>query len=434
MMIALAILAMGLLVIGAALPIGMRYTRASINMATGEAAAEYALDTIEQNVAIPRRIWNPTLGVQSRETGLFVPRFWNHAPDPNAAFDPNYEPIIKVRPLFTQNLIATAGPWHGQELYDPTQPQPERRAVLVEEQTRACLRAMLAVDPNSGECDPSVLSSIGNFLRPAATCASIAYPPVAPDVPFGPLQFLTANPNDKYIRWPVSASEARRTQEQRTLWTAFYRRVSHATDSDPFLYEFIVISTRLPSSRHRFPVQNPDSVGNQTALGYLGIDTAAPIPWLVFFDPNLPAPPNWFDTNGFPAQPWSAPATLTFTCSALQSGLFPVGAIIIPARNDQAPPAVPSSEWVRFSPLAPTVLPVYEVVERPDQTSVVVKYNGYYPMQGDMGTYVPPPPLQWPVWVIPPAFEELSGGEPVFPNRSPIVAVARRYMRLREVP
>ena len=94
MMIALAILAMGLLVIGAALPIGIRYTRTSVNIATGEAAAEYALDLIEQSVCIPRRIWDPNVGAgnQNGETGIFVPRLpGTGVNDPNTwVFDPNY--------------------------------------------------------------------------------------------------------------------------------------------------------------------------------------------------------------------------------------------------------------------------------------------------------------------------------------------------------
>jgi hypothetical protein len=87
-------------------------------------------------------------------------------------------------------------------------------------------------------------------------------------------------------------------------------------------------------------------------------------------------------------------------------------------------------------------LPIYEVIERPDATTVVTKFNGYYPMKGDTtnlpGIFnAPVAPIEWPVWVIPPAYEELDSSsprQPVFPNRSTIVAVARRYVRLREIP
>lgn len=86
---------------------------------------------------------------------------------------------------------------------------------------------------------------------------------------------------------------------------------------------------------------------------------------------------------------------------------------------------------VGFGPPAPTTLPIYEVVDRPDATTVVVKFNGFYPRKGADT----PAPGEWPVWVIPPAFEEVDGNNrPVFGKRSPILAVARRYIRLREIP
>jgi hypothetical protein len=189
-----------------------------------------------------------------------------------------------------------------------------------------------------------------------------------------------------------------------------------------------------PSVRHRFPVQNPaDGL-------FLGVDTPVPVPWLVVFADPLPAPSNslpFFDPYGFPIYAGgAAPATITFFCTPLVGSLLPVGSIFIPARNDVAPsnPALVGATPVNFGPWAPTTLPIYEVVQRPNDTTVIVKFNGYYPRGGLGGLTGTPKPTEWPVWVIPPAYEEGTSTNPVFPDKSPILAVARRYVRLREVP
>ena len=68
----------------------------------------------------------------------------------------------------------------------------------------------------------------------------------------------------------------------------------------------------------------------------------------------------------------------------------------------------------------------------------MVKYNGYYPVvngSSPPGSWGPPAAQNWPVWVIPPASEGVdASGNPIFDNHSPILAVARRYVKLREVP
>lgn len=153
-----------------------------------------------------------------------------------------------------------------------------------------------------------------------------------------------------------------------------------------------------------------------------------------------------FNTSGYPLDGnndpivlggANAPATLTFYCRPERSGLFPVGTIFIPARNDHRPDRIRFPNLpVGFGPPASTALPIYEVTERPDDSTIIVKFNGYYPMKGipnqtQLGT---PLAGEWPVWVVPPAFTEYQGGAPVAPDQCQIVAVARRYIRLREVP
>lgn len=503
MMIALAILGMGLLVIGAALPIGIRYTRASVNKATGEAAAEYALDVIEQNVCLRGNILDlsampPTL---IREPGLFQPR------SPTTGLpESTYEPVIKVRPLYVRAISAAPGTTFGQQELDVA-----NRRIRAEEVVYNWLPTALATF-DTREVDPGGAPAALNlqaWMRWALPSVATVYPPITSDEPFDLNRFISTV-NGKYERrevrspWSVPAgSETLKALDRRIVWTAFYRRVSYEPGSDPALYEFIVVALRVPGAGYRFPMQAPNdggvsvaadgnpgtSAGNGengemtvTGMGSLGPsggygsasagassggrpggdgnavggasldeETAGPVPWLVTFDRNavkpLPVPPQGFDTaTGYPigadgkiitvGSP-NAPASLTFQCTAQRSGLFPVGAIFIPARNDYRPFRVSMPQVrVGFGPAAPSALPIYEVTERPDDTTVIVKFNGYYPMQGTpamtpLGT---PPAGQWPVWVIPPAFAEYENDQPVAPDQCQIVAVARRYMRLREVP
>ncbi len=431
MMIALAILAMGLLVIGAALPIGIRYTRASINIATGEAAAEYALDLIEQNVCIPRDIWDDANAVQTRETGLFVPRYWPPLPppplpaDPNGAFDGNYEPLIKVRPLFTRNIVtSTRDEWVF------SNPVPEQLAAAW-----ATSQQQVIIDPTR-EFDNWV------WMQPSVPSVSLFYPPSTADVIYDPNVYFTGAPVD-YTPRPVrspgtnpAGAETTKAAAQRVVWTAFYRRVSYGEDADPFAYEFIAVAVRTPSANHRFPMQDPANGG------YLqGNDVAIPVPWMVFFDslptvdPSLYAslsPEERYLLSGF-----APPATIAFTTTEAYGRMLPAGSLLIPAVNDWKPNALqafPPTNRYGFVPSTPSTLPIYEVMERVEKsdgsTDVLVKSNGFYPWVVDPSLIA-----QFPFWVIPPAFEELDGGgQPVFPDRSPIVAVARRYVRLREVP
>ena len=111
-----------------------------------------------------------------------------------------------------------------------------------------------------------------------------------------------------------------------------------------------------------------------------------------------------------------------------------MGSIFIPAVNDQryVPSPIGVAQLVGFVPSAPESLPIYEVVERPDDTTVVVKNNGYYPWlnPGVAGLNAG----AFPVWVIPPAFVERdSNGQPVYERTSPILKVVRRTVTLREI-
>jgi hypothetical protein len=60
-----------------------------------------------------------------------------------------------------------------------------------------------------------------------------------------------------------------------------------------------------------------------------------------------------------------------------------------------------------------------------------VKNNGFHPW---INTALGATETNWPVWVIPPAFEEMNADGPLYSDRTAITAVARRYIQLPMVP
>ena len=473
-MVALAILGMGLLVIAAALPAGAKYTKDSIDQVNGAAAADYALDLIEQNVSLRDRVYyppaDPNKPIFASATpwhcpALFQPRdplSGRPAADPA---DPNrlYAPLMKVRPLFAQNIIAAStvsGLTRGMELFDP-QGTPLQKEVLVEAAIWQWLTTFGITGTDTKEHDPT--QSPGPWLRPSLPSVSLVYPPISADTAFDPGFWYSTGSNGStmlYNARPVlqtvavgvygPGAETAKALDRRIVWTALYRRVSYAAGSDPTLYEIIVVVSSRPTVGHRFPVQDPATGGKPdwSINPYYGIDSLAPVPWLVTFDNNdpnaLPRPYQWDGAGDPNFGTGSPPATLTFRCTADLDPLFPVGSIFIPARNDDHP-SLPklfgARANVHFGGPAPTALPIYEVSQRPDLTTVVVKYNGYYPQQWAVGGAInptTPAAADWPVWVIPPVIESVdattSPAKPIFNDRSPILAVTRRYVKLREVP
>jgi hypothetical protein len=282
--------------------------------------------------------------------------------------------------------------------------------------------------------------------------------------------------------------ERQKALDRRVAWTAFYRRLSYKGDPGPdgnwfappppagpddiadapLRYELIVVVTRRPTVNHRFPrqdlsaanlatFQTPSALSSTADDDPVGVDRLAPMPWLVTFDSsqgtNWVSPQLTMGTDYAAFVPDSAnnpfymervllpdnfadPPTLTFRCTPEVGVLLPLGSILIPAVNDQryGPAVLGVRPRAGFVPSAPEALPMYEVVEVSEGAagepwSIVVENNGYYPWLAD-----PSQPQAWPVWVIPPAFAERdSSGQPVYERTSPIVAVVRRTVTLREV-
>lgn len=272
--------------------------------------------------------------------------------------------------------------------------------------------------------------------------------------------------------------------ERRVGWTAFYRRVAYTArtlhdpssatvgdeyyyfePADALTYEVIIVVTRRATVNHRFAAQriddgavastfsdpqavNPATIGSDDLSRHRGADRALPTPWLVTFSgartslpiPNDTTAPYAYDVtlsrldtasdrvlNPDPAA-FTPPPKLTFVCSPALDGLLPVGSIVIPAANDDYNWA-PLTRQAGFVPHVPAQLPIYEVIERPDATTVIVKNNGVYPWVAPTAGAI-----DFPVWIIPPSFAERDAtGQPVYDRRSPIVSVQRRIVRLPEV-
>ena len=443
LMIALAILAIGLLVIGTALPAGVRYTKDSGDQATAVAAAQYALDVIERWVCLRREVADSS-GDVIREACLFRPRNAD-----GSLMSSSYEPVIKVRSLYTQNVSAKPGnvvwggaTWGmGQEI-----PYVDMAEVVTENAIRQYLvNAGAAVI--EAECDPAAPN---HWLRPVIPSVSTVYPPISavngltgeqyPD-------YYVGHPSYRYLPRRVQDAESRKALDRHITWTAFYRRASYSDDVDPALYEFVVVVVRRVAERQRFQLQNASSGGADGAavqLKHMDAACTSPVPFLVTFTGWSPKLQAGVDYDAYTTDPdstrvltagFTPPATLTFHAGAAIGALLPKGSIFIPAANDRRDPAGGFPQATGFVPSAPDALPIYEVIDRVENAGgtydIIVKNNGYYPWtaSGDA--------RYWPVWVIPPAVEEVTPGPPpvpVYSDRSPILTVMRRYIHLRELP
>jgi len=523
MMIALIILGFGLLIIGAALPVGVSKTREIAERDLGEAAANYGLAEVERCVRLSKNA--------SRDN-LFRPRQRPVVdPNPGRLVEGEYEPVIKVRPLITWNVgmtppndLANRTEWadHGEELIR------ERLVAMGIGVTADNLHELDFPSDKIPDLSYTWTDVDGdNFADSLANNPAIAsidrvYPPILSgrfDDPDSDPRLWYYNYAVKYTQKTIGKGELAKARDRRVSWTAFYRRASYAPGSDPNLYEVIVVATRRPALNYRYPRQKIEgggrisngggsssgggngegtrqiSTGPHTVAAATGdrggfggstgsgsqqqgevqgnpvaavsdtnrFEGLAPSPWLVTFtrlagDPRDPGSPLPYivamDTDGdgtvddrslSPA--FVQPATMSFQCDASVGRLLPAGSIFIPARNDYfTAPSVYNGQngiarivGVQFLPHTPDAMPIYEVLDNIPgsgnaDTTLIVRNNGFYPLMVSPEPG-PPNPELWPLWVIPPAYKERdSRGEPVFENRSPILAVSRKYVRFREIP
>ena len=495
LMIALVILGLGLLFIAAALPVGLEYTRQTVALETAEAAGESALNQLELNLRTSIRLydWNiaATTPKRHRLDSIHRPREMipGVPPNPNRyRLRPTYEPVIKVRPLALGNIgmaqVLGGEPQRGAELVDNAE-------VAISQYLTSVWGMSLPLNLLRNEFEfPYDNTGIFNDLvslvqNPVLSGLARVYPPVEPVTTFTVANFFDAINNDGYPKYDARFRnpplgdldslyrERQKAVERRVAWTAFYRRLSYKGSAgpdgvwysnddvaeDPLLYELIVVITQRTSLNHRFPRQDllsvarpfeqPAAVAPTTTIPLVGTDRLAPTPWLVTFDTGTPLPPtpplihgtDYIRINQDTANEervllntFNDPPSFTFKCKQQVGYLLPVGSIFIPAINDQryVPPPMGIPQQVGFVPSAPDALPIYEVVERPDETTVIVKNNGFYPWLNPSSGGLSA--ASWPVWVIPPAFVERDGsGQPIYERGSSILQIVRRTVTLREI-
>jgi prepilin-type N-terminal cleavage/methylation domain-containing protein len=340
-----------------------------------------------------------------------------------------------------------------------------------------------ATNPNDKEC---------NWLVPSA---ARVFPPITRNRSENE-RFAGLTITDFFdpLRPPVDrdllSGEAVKAADRRVAWTAFYRRVGYTRDApgadgslrgpddvrtsaDSQTYEIIVVVTRRPTLNHKYAAQDlsgsvptvfrrPGALSTTSPDPLLGADRLAPMPWLVYLTPpdsptiGTPSTGDYcydpargmylVNTTAAPTNGAGLPPRFVFTCEDEVGHLLPRGAILIPARNDYLPTAVIPAPPVpiglgaanpftgyAFLPSAPESLPIYEVIDRPDHETIIVKNNGLLPWVNPAAGVNPD---NMPFWVIPPPFTERETGgsnQPIFANESAIVAVIRRTVRLPEV-
>ncbi len=319
MMIALAVLGMGLLIIGAALPLGVRYTRESINLAKGEAAGEHALDTIGRMVRLRPYAYvdTPDDPLATRYVYDGVYRQWG-GPDEDGDGIVEYgegraaASIVQVWPLVMNNIEFSGGD-------DPVELPDDSAFVGALDWLDGWYTELgLVPDDVCGYVDDPV-------MMPAVSALERVYPPVNGEVPHGVDEFYD-NPYPQPV--PLQPGEQRKVVEDSMIgWTALYRRVSPATSArGQRLYEFIAVTTRRPGPAYGFAVQDDTSAfaQPQAALGdSVLLKRAAPVPWLVCFE-ALPY-------DGLPPDDVGGKGPLTFGCSPEVGKLLPEGSVFFPA-------------------------------------------------------------------------------------------------------
>jgi len=470
LMIALGILGIGLLIIAAALPIGMQKTRDTAEQALGDAATAYALDVVAARLRLPKDVAGDQLSAPRRDN-LFRPRVGSLPSFGRLVRESTgrlYEPWIKVRPLVTQNLAHTTVSG-ALETGEPI----ETVNTLVEGQILGALRSAWGLtNPDTAEVfsphasTPAGLSQLlysaddepRGWLPPALSVLETVYPAVAPDpvrlansdVRFTPAVYFTnaETPYDRHaLRTRTSTpaalrgSEAEKALARRVSWVTFYRRAAYdklnsggtaiATATSPNVYELIAVAVARPSESHRFPL--PATVGHwrnyQPQQPRFDRNTSlVPVPFLVAFtDFDWLRPGSDFGTDvdhlndtadpRRPLDPTFRRPTLRFTCRVEVAQMLAKGSILIPATNDDALSGLPGSVVQRrrsgFVPHAPDTLPIYTVSEviagsRDDDWTVVVEGNGFYPWVSD-SIAEDQRARYWVAWVIPPSFTEFSG-------------------------
>jgi type II secretory pathway pseudopilin PulG len=317
MMVALIILGFGLLVIGAALPIGYRYTQQSTDLANGEVAVEGLLDQLEQYLrmshddafGLPVGSARPCIDpiARPRQERLTVPTSPTRVPSPASEPRDWWEPRIKVWPLLPEVIDFNADTSNAGAISSSMLTSRDPAAYdCVRNMTLGMARQWLSTQPydtaewaadpmftsgpNPGENFPVYLEAAdANRTLPGIPLGMLAYPPVEsvdPNVGLGSLMRI-GGVNDWRFDPPSTgfgggnnaagvlsfAGQLAKIKDRRVTFAVFYRRVDYGDPGpnqipgtagqlgpgddnvgDPTVYELIVVAMRRPTNQHRYPV------------------------------------------------------------------------------------------------------------------------------------------------------------------------------------
>ncbi len=339
MMIALVVLGFGLLVIGAALPVGLNYSRQSVDLVAGDQAAEFAVDAIAERIRM-KRFDNPAPGgprfddVFRPRQGSFVGPVFNLG-----APLPEWEPRIKVRPFLTEVVNPRAASANLSLNVISGNPQVGGYTAglfPLESTIEGRIQRWLPAIPNTvAAAIPGVSFREYDLGRvsPVLSVCSMIYPPIESyrfngtdrasqyrPADFDPVDFYSNDNSFSFAEAGASPKinsylegELKKMTSRRVVFAAFYRRVGYdspgpdgyrqygGTDflatgvtqdnrsSDSRTYELIVVAMRKPSDAHRFALYR-DVSGDDIAPHYIGpgsarlFETLTPVPILAQFE------------------------------------------------------------------------------------------------------------------------------------------------------
>jgi hypothetical protein len=270
-MVALVILGLGLLFIAAALPVGLEYTRQTIDMSTSDAAGEYATQQLDMALRTSVTLCDDPISlatsgtIYNRLDTIHRPRDLNPALTPppiTYTFRPTYEPIFKVRPFALGNI--SLSPLLGVD--SPTFTRASEVVDDPEETIAAYLGApnigtTFRTAPTSWGTDASLEvdfqynptgggSPLSQVYSPLLPGLARVYPPITPvllnpgDSGFSVRDFFGTTTNVSYHPYMARKqngtalsnllyNEREKAIDQRIVWTAFYRRISYKGQPGP---------------------------------------------------------------------------------------------------------------------------------------------------------------------------------------------------------
>ena len=271
LMIALVILGLGLLFIAAALPVGLEYTRQTVDLATSDAAGDYAVQQLDINLRTSLNLSDATIGAGTsgnfrlRLDTIERPRDYdtvNFAWPPTAAVTslpmrllPSYEPVFKVRPFSMGNISMSTitGNPHNKGVPITDDPESLINRYLIWGFTTFRPGVTLNFNSQDWWLEAGIPFRISSALQtyslvnhPVLSGLARVYPPIEPLAPnaetgagFSVTDFYKISPGTGVAYHPYKSRKANwsdleplyqehiKAIDQRIVWTAFYRRIDY---------------------------------------------------------------------------------------------------------------------------------------------------------------------------------------------------------------